>query len=827
MKRKKGVFLLTRSICIHGHFYQPPRENPWLEEIEIQESAAPWHDWNERITAECYGPNGAARILAPDGWIRSIVNNYSRISHNFGPTLFSWLEKKHPRLYENILGADREGAARFSGHGPAIAQAYNHIILPLASRRDKIAQVVWGLEDFRSRYGRDPEGMWLPETAVDTETLEILADCGLRFTILAPRQGAAVRRAGEEKWTDVRGERIDPMRPYSCPLPSGKSIALFFYCGSLAQQVAFGEALRNGGAFASMLTGAFPPSSGEDTLVSVATDGETFGHHHKYGDMALAYCIDEIERNPDVRLTVYGEYLEEHPPRQEVSIAENSSWSCVHGVERWRENCGCSARSLPGWNQRWRKPLREALDSLRDSLSALFLERGKAFFSDPDRTRNRYVSVLLGRESPGAFADREAGRELSPAEKSEALTLLEMERNLQLMYTSCGFFFDEVSGIETLQVLAYAERALELGKKISPLLGAENSWRALLGKIPSNITELRDGLRIRDIFIEPLKTDLLRVGANFAVSSLFAENGGFGTDGAGVPYFAFHVVKNTLERTEEERKKYILGSLRIRSDRTLEEKDLFAAALYRGGRNVLCGVAPSPGDADLEKRERVRVALALRDEDEETLVVRFGHSLYSLRHLFRDEQRRIVKLILAEDLTAITKTLRKAVHDYSGILSFLASLSMPAPRAFRGAAEVILNDDLKNALEAEIPDISFLRRGMEEARRWGIELDLPALSHGAVLRLESLLQILERAPERRDIFEYAIALLSLLREKGWDVNLWEAENRFKAILSLPGGSPAALKELYESLGTLLRIRPSVTDSFFSLTRKTKGSEAPE
>lgn len=820
------MFPLARSICIHGHFYQPPRENPWLEEIEIQESAAPWHDWNERITAECYGPNGAARILGPDGWIRSIVNNYSRISHNFGPTLLSWLEKKHPGVYENILRGDREGAVRFSGHGPAIAQAYNHIILPLASRRDKITQTVWGLEDFRSRYGRDPEGMWLPETAVDTETLEVLADCGIRFTILAPRQGAAVRRRGGE-WTDVRGEGIDITRPYSCPLPSGRSMALFFYSGPLAQQVAFGEALRNGGAFASMLMGAFSPSSDEDALISVATDGETFGHHHKYGDMALAYCLDEIEKSPEYELTIYGEYLEGHPPVKEVSLEEKSSWSCVHGVERWRNDCGCSARSLPGWRQHWRKPLREALDFLRDTYSPFFLERGSAFFSDPDGTRNRYIKVLLGEESPGTFADREAGRELSPGEKTEALTLLEMERNLLLMYTSCGFFFDEVSGIETLQVIAYAERALELGERVSPHLPTESLWRDRLGKIPSNVAEFRDGLRIRDIFIEPLRADLLRIGANFAVSSLFAENGGFGTDGEGVPYFAFHILKHTLERTRKERKKYILGSLTIRSDRTLEEENLFAAALYRGGRNVLCGVASGSDDAGLVERERVRIAAALQDEDEEALVGRFGHSVYSLRHLFRDEQRRIVKLILAEDLAAITKTLRRAVDDYSGILSFLASLSMPAPEAFRRAAEVILNDDLKKALEGEIPDIPFLRRGMENARRWGIGLDLPSLSHGAVQRIESLLLLLEKNPGDREILEHIIALLSLVRERGWEVNLWEAENRFKAILTLPEGVPPEREDLYETLGSLLRIRPSVTDSFRSFSGKGKRRGEPQ
>ncbi|HCA41096.1 MAG TPA: hypothetical protein DEP01_06140 [Aminobacterium sp.] len=322
-----------KYICIHGHFYQPPRENPWLGDVEIQESALPWHDWNERVAAECYAPNRAARILGDGGKIVKIMSNYERMSFNFGPTLLSWMERHDPETYQAILDADRRGQVRYAGHGPAIAQVYNHMIMPLASKRDKITQVLWGIQDFTRRFGRFPEGMWLPETAVDIETLEVMAGEGILFTILAPHQVQAWRRIGA-MWEYPLEKTLDTSRVYKCELPSGRSIALFFYNGSLAHEIAFGTLLSNGEAFAQKLVNSIA-SRGEGALAHIATDGETFGHHHKYGDMALAWCLHRFEKNDEVRLTVYGEYLKKFPPQWEVKIQENTSWSCVHGVERW------------------------------------------------------------------------------------------------------------------------------------------------------------------------------------------------------------------------------------------------------------------------------------------------------------------------------------------------------------------------------------------------------------------------------------------------------------------------------------------------------------
>ncbi|MCF8107052.1 MAG: DUF3536 domain-containing protein, partial [Desulfohalobiaceae bacterium] len=455
---------MQRYICVHGHFYQPPRENPWLEEVELQESASPFHDWNERISAECYGPNTASRILDQDRRIVDIVNNYAKISFNFGPTLLSWMEKHQPEIHDQIVEADALSQEHFSGHGAAMAQVYNHMIMPLASTRDKYTQVIWGIEDFRHRFNRFPEGMWLPETAVNTESLEIMAELGIVFTVLSPYQAKRVKPLDEEDWEEVSGGSIDPTRAYICRLPSGRSINLFFYDGFISQDIAFGGLLESGEDFAARLNNAFSDERDWPQLVHVATDGETYGHHHRLGDMALAYCLFHLEENELARITIYGEYLELHPPQWEAQIEENTSWSCAHGVERWRDDCGCHSGMRPRWNQGWRKPLRQAVDFLSTSLDPLFEKEAGPILSDPWQARDDYIQVLLDRspESMESFLSGHSKGELKPDEKRKALKLLEMQRHTMLSSTSCGWFFDEISGIETTQVMRYAARALQL-----------------------------------------------------------------------------------------------------------------------------------------------------------------------------------------------------------------------------------------------------------------------------------------------------------------------------------------------------------------------------
>lgn len=495
---------MKKYICIHGHFYQPPRENPWTGAIEEQASAAPNHDWNERITDECYAPNAQTQILNNRDQALKTVNNYSQISFNFGPTLLSWLEKSSPETYRLVLEADKTSIARFSGHGAAIAQAYNHVIMPLANDRDKRFQVIWGIRDFEYRFKRKPEGMWLPETAVDVATLEVLAEQGIIFTILAPNQVKSVAQIGSNDWEDVADGAIDTQLSYLCCLPSGRKINIFFYNGYISNEVAFGEMLKNGVTFAKALIKQYPRPLGRKRLVHIANDGETYGHHHTFGNMALAYMLYHIEINHLAKVTIYGEFLEKNPPEYEVKIKDDTSWSCFHGVERWKANCGCHLDDEKEWHQEWRKDLRETLDWLRDQLIPFYEQSMSAYYDDPWQIRNNYIDVILdpSEENLAHCVWSAARQELSVEEKAEIRSLLEMQRHAMLMYTSCGWFFDDISGLESIQILQYAARAMQLAKEVGGG-DLEEEFLNRIASAESNVPEMENGRTIYDLFVKP------------------------------------------------------------------------------------------------------------------------------------------------------------------------------------------------------------------------------------------------------------------------------------------------------------------------------------
>ena len=454
----------VRSVVIHGHFYQPPREDPWLNQVAAEPSAAPYHDWNERIERESYRAVVAARVYAPDGRIAHIVNTLASISFNFGATLLEWLERETPGTYAAVLEADRASRARHAGHGNAIAMPYHHVIMPLASRRDKITEVRWGIADFRRRFGRGPEGMWLPETAVDPETLDVLAAEGIAFTILAPHQVEQAPADGSAGRYRTSG---------------GRSIALFVYDGAISHDVAFGSLLKDASAWAERLLA--PGKRGhERRLVAVATDGETYGHHHKFGEVALAWVLRELERRRDARVENFAAFLARHRPEQEVKLVAPTSWSCAHGVERWRADCGCRMAPERPTQQRWRAPLREALDWLAGELHARFEQEGGALFAGSWAARDAYGTDRTG--------------------DGRARELLEMERNALRMFTSCGWFFDDIAGIETIQILRYAARAIELAGADAPRLEAGVLER--LARAQSN--ERAEGTG-RDVYLNHVK----------------------------------------------------------------------------------------------------------------------------------------------------------------------------------------------------------------------------------------------------------------------------------------------------------------------------------
>ena len=704
----------NKYICIHGHFYQPPRENAWLEVIEVQDSAHPYHDWNERINAECYDPNAASRILGKDGVIKKITNNYAKISFNFGPTLLSWMELNAKETYEGILEADRESMKYFGGHGSALAQVYNHIIMPLANQRDKETQVIWGIRDFEKRFKRKPEGMWLAETAVDYATLEVLADHHIKFTVLAPRQAESFRKIGTESWTDVNEGTINTRKGYLCKLPSGKFINLFFYEGNISQSIAFNGLLNDGKRFAESLTNGIDKNDTEPQLVHVATDGETYGHHHKHGEMALAFCLDYMEKDKQVSLVNYGQFLEKFPPVDEVQIIENSSWSCVHGVERWRSDCGCN--SGKGYHQKWRAPLREALDWLRDSVQKIFEEEGAKVLKDPWLARNEYIEVVLNRND-NTIQNLLQHHALPNASENRVLRILEMQRHAMLMYTSCGWFFDEISGIETTQVMQYACRVVQLASQIGSV-DLEPEFTQRLEKAPSNTHE--NGSIVYQKLVVPARTNLKRVGMHFAVSSIFEE------EPESLTIFNYSTSNESFIKKEAGEQKLVLSITKVKSLVTKSEKKFAFAVIYLGKHNIIGNISldMQPDDFAGMQFRMVKAFEEGRLGDVMGIMQQyFGPEKYTIWQMFADEKRKILDMIAQQSLKDLESSLRRTYDTDYTLVNALSNNNVPIPNAYRTTFEYILNADLVNCFQPEKINTKEMERISQELTRWNLKIE--------------------------------------------------------------------------------------------------------
>lgn len=771
-----------RFVCVHGHFYQPPRENPWLESIELQDSAYPYHDWNERITAQCYAPNSASRILDADGRILHVVNNYSRINFNFGPTLLAWLEWASPATYQSILDADRLSRDHYSNHGSAIAQGYNHIILPLANSRDKRTQILWGIRDFQHRFQRDPEGMWLPETAVDTETLEILAECGIRYTILSPYQAARVREP-RGHWRDVSNARVDPSTPYRVNLPSGRSITVFFYDGPISRALAFEDLLTRGENLAARLLGAFHDKRPWPQLVHIATDGETYGHHRQLGDMGLAYCLHSLDSTPNVRLTNYGEFLERFPPQMEAEVFDNSSWSCIHGVERWRSHCGCNTGMRHGWSQHWRGPLREALDWLRDELACWFDRKGAELFLDHWAARDAYIDVILDRspENVDRFFTQHARRPLSPSERVLALQLLEIQRHAMLMYTSCGWFFDDLSGIETVQVIQYAGRAIQLAEQILRK-GIEEEFLALLERARGNVPEHPNGRAIYESSVRPAMIDLHKVGAHYAISSLFEDYG------ESTQIFSHLVEREDGSVLHAGKTRLTLGRARVTSRITGACSTLSYGVLHLGGQNIYGGIRDFQGHRSYNQLyshfsdilHRGDIPELIRAVDKQ-FGGHFGGATFSLRLLFRDEQRRIVTRILeSADLEAAAK-LRELHREHATLVRFVGDLGIPLPRRVMAAIEFSLNDDLLIELSQQEPSLQRIREILAEIEHMKVPFDAVTAEFRFRRNLEAATQALAQHPESLPALQRLNRLTGICPHLPFPISLWKVQSSFWTI----------------------------------------------
>ncbi len=788
-----------KYVCIHGHFYQPPRESPWLEEIEVEDSAYPYHDWNQKITIECYSPNAASRILDKEGRISKIVNNYSKISFNIGPTLLSWMEKHEPQLYQQIIEADKISRRERDGHGNAIAQCYNHIIMPLASKRDKITQVVWGIRDFEMRFGRKPEGMWLPETAVDIETLDILSDHGIKFTILSPHQVHRVRPRGGNQWIDVGGGGVNPRHLYRVSLGAEKFINVFFYDSSIAHAVAFEGLLGNGEGFTNRLIEGFDSRGENPQILNIATDGETYGHHHRFGDMALAYALGRIEEKGLVKITNYGEYIEKFPPEYEAEIFENTSWSCAHGVERWRGDCGCKTGVDPSWNQRWRKPLRDALNRLKEEVDSIFEKEGVNFFHDVWESRDGYIDVIFdrSRESLEEFFGQFKKRELSDVEKITALKLLEMERQALLSFTSCGWFFSDISGIETVQILKYAARTIQLAMELTGI-DLKPRFLAMLSTARSNAPNVGSGRDVYKNLVEPYVVDLKRAIAHYAITSVFKE---YGKDRQ---IFSFDFKTLDYQKDSLGAITLLVGRTRVQSKIVWEATHAIFGVLYFGGYDFRCSIKDFLDLSDYErlKRELFRMFVSHSiTEVIRAMDVHITSDYYTVRDLFIDERRKIAEFLLESTLPRYLEIYERIYEENREHLHFLRSINAPTPPPLKAAAEFALNSRISQAVtklligEIGVEDIEELAlRVRVEESKLGCEVNWEGLKKALEKLVKKNMESMFEDYETRKA-EDVLRIIEFGERIKLNLDIWGIQNLFWGLI----GKKALLKDESDSI----------------------------
>lgn len=755
-------------VTVHGHFYQPPRENPYLDAIERQGSAHPFHDWNERIDNECYRPNAFARILNDRGEVAGIVNNYEYLSFNIGPTLMSWLERYDAEVYQRIQEADRKSCQRLNGHGNAIAQVYNHIIMPLANERDKHTQIRWGIADFRSRFDRDPEGMWLAETAVDYATLEVLVAEGIRFIVLAPSQAERCRQLpgdhnADPEWHEVGGGQIDPTRPYRCylkpelrlavsnqlsPLSSHNFsrgnrhnseattntpyIDIFFYDGPISRDMGFNDVLSSSHHLAGRLGQAVRGDHRPAQLISVATDGETFGHHKNSTEKCLAYAFTEEFPRRGWTVTNFAHYLSQNPSAWEVELKPVTAWSCSHGVDRWQDDCGCGGGG--GWHLKWRRPLRDTLNWLRDRLIPIYEEAGRKLFRDPWAARDEYIDVIGDRSQANVdnFLSKHQIHPLNAAEQVDALRLLEMQRHTLLMFTSCGWFFEEISRPEGVQILRYAARAVELAGEVTGIQ-LEKDFVDRLDLAPSNVECFKTGAEVYRQLVTTAQISLKQVAAHYAISSLFAK----------YPreqrVYCYQAQQLDFQIQRMGSMTLAVGQLQLTSEITRETEVFVFAAFHLGGWDFHCCIQPF-GSRRSYTMLKERLFGVLQEASAAHAILEmvrlFGDQSFSLRNLFAEERHRIVRLLSQENLTRLDQLYTQVYRENYGVMMAFHRDELVVPVELQVAAEVALGHrclTAAKALERETADADSLLAEIEaistEASNLRCRLKVPEVRH--------------------------------------------------------------------------------------------------
>ncbi|HLK10337.1 MAG TPA: DUF3536 domain-containing protein [Candidatus Binatia bacterium] len=723
-----------RAVCLHGHYYQPPREHPWLGVVEPEPSAAPDRDWNTRITRECYAPCAEARILDARGRLRELLDIYEWTSFDFGPTLLAWLAPHAPGVMAALRRADAAARAR-TGHGNAWAQPYAHPILPLCSAADVRTQVLWGRRDFEHRFGRPPEGMWLPEMAVDRTSLCALADAGVVITLLAPHQAQRVRPLGADDgaWHAVTPATLDTRRLYRCVLPGGRAVDVLFRDAALSQELAFGGLLRDGADLAARLHAAVAEGGGP-AVVGVAVDGETYGHHHPFGEMALAFALETLAARGDVTLVGPAAYRALAPPADEVEIVEGTSWSCVHGVERWRADCGCRVGTQAGSSQAWRGPLRAAIDWLRDEAAVLYETRAGEVFRDPWGARDRYVDCVLDPGRLEGFLAAEATTRLSPAATVHARRTLELARHALLMQTSCGWFFDELTGLEPLLVLRHAARAIDLAQALGRRL--EEGFVGRLEPARSNLPGQGSGA---DVYRRRARGRAMpaRVAASGAILAALGRS-------ARVPGYA------------------------------LELPDDLAADGQRREARV----------TELATGASTAVVIAVDAGTDGPPTCRAGDAAYTLADLFEVQRERLLDDLGRTAAAAARAGRRAALAEVRAVLDPLIAGETPLPPELALLLGWEEAEPIAAAVMARPPGLAASVARAEAARRRGLVLPVRWLAERVTPVLEERLAALPEGAED------ALLLLDLAGTAGLGLDLTRAQVR---LLAWWKGAPAATR----------------------------------
>jgi alpha-amylase/alpha-mannosidase (GH57 family) len=824
-----------QPFVLHAHFYQPERLNPWTGALDPEPSADPDRDWNERILRECYRPNAAARIYGPSGRVERIVNNYERLSFNFGPTLMSWMERRHPRTYARIVDGDWRSVVR-TGHGNALAQAYNHMILPLANDRDRATQLHWGLADFRHRFGREAEGLWLPETAADRATIDALIEAGVTFTVLAPYQAARVRADGAGPWQDLAAgaHDLDTGRPYRHLHSdgSGREIAVFFYDGGLAQGLAFDRATADTAVLIERLRTAAAARGG--ALVHAALDGETFGHHHPFAELGLAYALFEAAEARGLRPTNYSAYLAEHPPTDEVEVVggEGTAWSCSHGVGRWYRDCGCSTDGRPGWNQAWRTPLRRALDLVRDAAVEAFETLGGELLKQPWAARDDYVHVRLGEWTPATFIERHALHHLDGEQRVNLWSLLESQRHAMIMYTSCGWFFADVSGIETVYVLRSASRVLGLLDEVGAGPSLLPDVLDLLAEARSNKPGLGSGADVWRGQVDPARVTPARVAAHTALRTLVRprvhngvhhgiHNGASARTASTTRDAAGHTVLLRRHRSETSgRLSLATARMTVTALATGRTRDYVVGAVHLGGLDFHGVVAPYQGDEAFD-----RTAGALWAAFPTAPVVRLLRMLgdlapdgdgeeLSLDDVLPEGRQEVVGAVFGDLRERFREQYARLYLDHRRILEMLAEAGCDLPPELRAAAELTLSAQLVDQLDAAVahgdgPEgFGPIRDTLLLARSRGYRLALEPVERALSAAITEAVATTVRSLHADDV--HAVERwVGVARELGVSPDLVRAqEHAYEAAVKARSGRLRADQSaVARRLGTLLGLSP--------------------